>query len=381
MDEAHNLGSKILSLCKTTVKIMKYQGLFVHRSYNHDDGDRDKTFKNKIYIKENTSNVTDIDDQMGEYLKINNLFKKSKINKFHLIYCVILTLLKVVFFPINGWYQTFSPQFLNINTLNNSSSYYSLSPFVFILVQISSCSYYLFIFSFPIYFLIINATGSGFYKTVLSYEFIESVIENEIKKFSTPIASKTSKEKVLKLYKIFYLCFFFLLLSILYALIMFNAIRINSRNEQNLPEIAFFVTSFVCYLDHITGFYLISKVIILLQFQIDSFYEYLKILVKHETSIIIQIDIEDARCLYKYLYKHMKIADKWISYFFGLVYITTIPTLCIFLYITLFDVSNTGLLMLVFPNLLISCWEISLITAVAIILHSKVFLINNNHLF
>jgi tetrahydromethanopterin S-methyltransferase subunit G len=125
----------------------------------------------------------------------------------------------------------------------------------------------------------------------------------------------------------------------------------------------------ISFLDFYFGIYFITKNLIIIQHQIDTFYNILKILIENKQS---KIRIESVRRLYSCLFNHVKTADNWIGYYFGIYYTTVIPIFIIYLYASVFGglqiemIKNNSAILILYAYFLV------LLTTIAVRLNSKV---------
>ena len=208
---------KLLEHCSTSIKILKLQGLFIHRSFKKGA----KLFKNKVSVEETVERIEDKqnEEDWKGFLTNNNYLENTKISFLHLFYCLIFIAIKIVCFPILSLYELFSER-ISRDNVNISSAYiirnplfnFSDSPFVNALLQISFSLVFILSITVPLYFLIINFAESGFYKSVLFYEYFERRLYKFINDYPIGIPLKTreillvhSNAELLKKFKILYI--------------------------------------------------------------------------------------------------------------------------------------------------------------------------------
>ena len=379
-----NKDYKLLEHCSTIIKILKFQGLFIHRSFRKGS----KIFKNKVNMEETTEKKEDyVDEYPKEIFKNNKYLEKSTINWLHLLYCLILLAIKIVGFPIISLYQLFLEQFSRGDNYNTSVSYvirnptfsFSSSPFVNVLLQIAFSLAFILYLMIPFYFLTINLVDSGFYRSVLCFEIIERKIYKFIHDYPCGIPNKTcdilsmySNGRLLKKFKVIYIVCL-LVVAALLCLVMMTNMKI-SENYGSMTTIQLLLGMFqttsiiLCSLDQMTSLYFICKNLMLIQHLTNTFYEYLNELVENK----VEIAIEPIRHLYSSLYEYVKFADHWISFFYGFNYLIMIPTVCIFLYGILMGDLTLEKVQYVSPSLIFILFEMTLITSIAITVYSKV---------
>lgn len=290
---------ELLNLCKASIRLMKCQGLFIHRSCKVDNPPC-RTDETEIDIKtdvkpkviEISQHFDEDDDELNEYCNVNDIIKKYKLHKLHLIYCIIMTLIKLCF-SIYRIYLVFSIVFTDDLNANNSSQ------FVILIYQIAIMILYLSLSAIPIYFISINFTQSGFYKSVLSYEYIEKKIGNKSTK------KRKRDIKILRLLQLFYLifCSIFFFYTFYYpieSIITFD-LKLMPISRIIFSVLILTINCLTC-LDIFTGFYFILKNIVLVKLQLSHFDENLKKMIKNQVNRSFIIDIEEVRTLYKYLY-------------------------------------------------------------------------------
>jgi hypothetical protein len=188
-----NQNNELFKLCSKSIKIMKYLGLFVHRSVDSDDSI--KRFKNKISFTEGKNQIDlnndDDDDDFSHFFEKKNLIKKTNFSKFHFVYCMIFTVVKVICWLFLIYYSFTN---IAITSLFQTSSLFTNS-----LIQAAGIISFILLCIHPIYFLIINYTHSGFHKSVLSFEYFERQITHFLDYYRVKITDhggETSSMKV-----------------------------------------------------------------------------------------------------------------------------------------------------------------------------------------
>ena len=282
---------------------------------------------------------------------------------------IAFTLIKLVCFPINGTLKLFG------------TKYFSSLNFVNGLILIAMILIFLLFIIFPIFLLVISCIESGFYKSALSFEFLEKKLQNtfidyNIRALSKPAEffSMLSHKKVLKKFKIFYNVSVCLLVFVTMSILIFLIKSETQVGKFDITDIRFLENVAVIavmpfsFSDILIGLYLILKMIILLQLQVEKFYEYLNV------SINNKIDIESTRILYNCVYEHVKTTDYWLRYFCGFIYILTVPSICIFLYVIILGQLEISKFQSIFADLMLALFLMVYITIIAVILHSKVIL-------
>jgi hypothetical protein len=363
-----NQNNELFKLCSKSIKIKKYLGLFVHRSVDSDDSI--KRFKNKISFTEGKNqtdlNNDDDDDDFSHFFEKKNLIKKTNFSKFHFVYCMILTAVKVICWLFIIYYSFSNKAF---TSLFQTSSLFTNS-----LIQAAGIIGFILLCIHPIYFLIINYTHSGFHKSVLSFEYFERQITNFLDYYRVKITDhggETSSMKVkLKRFSFFYIlscCFLTAIIS--YTSSALTEIILNTDSFQLIRLILMGILMIISFLDFYFGIYFITKNLIIIQHQIDTFYNILKILIENKQS---KIRIESVRRLYSCLFNHVKTADNWIGYYYGIYYTTVIPIFIIYLYASVFGglqiemIKNNSAILILYAYFLV------LLTTIAVRLNSKV---------
>ena len=181
---------------------------------------------------------------------------------------------------------------------------------------------------------IIIGTKTGFYKSVLSYEYIENRIKRAFNKFNEKNHANSltySSGNSFSKFNIAYLIIAIILLVPISVIKLYQSLSVSfsSSLEQSLIICGsfFFVISDI---DLTFVFYFFSANFLMLYFQVDAFYRYIKALV--ESEIEMNIKIESIRDFYYEIYEHVKITNEWACYFCGLIYFGSISCCCISIY-------------------------------------------------
>ena len=367
-------NNELINLCGRSIKIMKYLGMFIHRSAL--SGDSIKRFKNRISFQEEiddqteSTNNDDVDD-FSRFYETHNIIEKTKINKLHFVYCLILTAANICFSSLII-YPSFSGEDSQYEIQTSSRFTHVLIKVVLVFTFISFPIY-------PIYFLIISSTHAGFYKYVLSFAYYEKKISKFVYDYQirSPDSNQfwkiSSIDKKLKTYTIFYfLAFSFVTAIILFSLfgMIITDYNIASLDSYNIT-IRVLTTFFFIYVLLLlcTVNYFITKNLIIIQHQIVEFYKILKVVIENKHA---DIQIEPIRRLYGCLYNHVKTADSWISYYYGIFYVTVIPVFIILLYASIFGGLKSATIQAYSSTLIMDGYFLVLITIVALGIYSKV---------
>ena len=181
---------KLLRYFQRNIKLMKFLGLFPHRTVLDDN----------FPIEEDG-----IDISFKKYFKSHTLKERTKINKIHLFYCIVAIFVKIIFFSVNGI----------VFIIIQKDALYDSALFVKVLVSIGSSLFFSMISILSIYFLIVNSVQTRFYKSILSFEYFENLMLNFIQssnqrlKIELRHSPETSIETMLRRFKIIYIlsCF------------------------------------------------------------------------------------------------------------------------------------------------------------------------------
>jgi hypothetical protein len=285
---------------------MKIQGLFIHR-------DQRVQSKTKIDFEHHIGSQSD-DISFGLEKFIKEITKETRASKIHLFYCCTCPIIKYIFYIIWGLYNFIitkeNRDIVNRNTMRNNE-------LGFFLLQISVIMISLYFLQIPIYFIIAVSSKNGFYKSVLSFEYIEEKIKRHYDIFNQQSANlkplKRSLNKNISIFSIiFCTCAFILILAYLTSSIIGGMIVM--KNFPVMEKILAYSNSvsFVLILiDWEAIIYFITVNMLLVYNQTDSFYKYFIALIENQ----VEIDIESIRDFYNDLYLHVKIIDQWICFF------------------------------------------------------------------
>jgi hypothetical protein len=234
----------------------------------------------------------------------------------------------------------------------------------------------------PIYFLTISRAKNGFHRSTLSFEFLENEIKTRFDAYNKKISSQSNINLLihsnqnfrLKFFNIIYVVFSIVVPMSTSAFYIYSTLTsaLTSDLVTIIVQFIMFIVAFpLSTADLATGFYFVITQIIHIQSQIESFHKYLDALNQYE----IDIDIESIRDFYTKLHQHVKVADKWICYFYGFIYLTTIPVLCIFLYALILGQLKTLVFQSFLQILVVILFEIISITVVAVMINIKVYIV------
>ena len=364
----NNLNYKLLKMHKRIHEIMKFQGIFLHRTVK---------LKNVKVNVETENEDTKNECSLEDYIKKNDIIERTSMNKFHLIYCILCTIIKIMAFPVNGfieiYYKSFgsmlfdpSNDFKNITT---TGPVYTESLFSQTLLEAANGILYTYYCVIPILVLVTSCSKSGYFKSVLSFEYLEMRLNRHSQNIEkVPLSIKKFKFIYLMIVLtlvVSYLIFFFLIFQLF--------LKNNFKSEVLLTKIRFFAYcsgSCICLLDSFSSLYFFSSNILIVRESAVYFYQYLSANVDHKSKI--KIDIEAMRELYSDLHSHVKIVDKWIRYFNGINYITTIPNTCLLFYAVLLGKTRLYVLIALIPQLLTALLVIFWITLISVLLNMEV---------
>ena len=226
---------------------------------------------------------------------------------------------------------------------------------------------------------------NGFLKTVSSFEYFEE----EIKKYYDKLNKQLNYVQPLLYYNEKYLSkysiYFFIVASVLTisqttisSLLIYDELKNIkfSTIELSLYYIYVFLTTLV-FIDVYTILYFISVNMLLINNQVDGFHRYLVSVIEKSVQKKIECNIESIRRFNDDLYEHVKIADGWICYYYGILYLFTIPMLCVLIYSVLASI-ETGLelVKVCLPLIIIFIYTLVLITIIAVMVNAKVNLEN-----
>jgi hypothetical protein len=378
---------KLLNISKYSLKIMKFQGIFFHR------GISGKVSNNSILMDSNNENCIQnkslaFGTELEKYFKKHDILQKTSLNKLHFVYCIIFCLFKIIGFPILSLVQLYLNQLYfnqeNITKTNITSSYlYSNSAYVESLVYLAVSIVYIHFLIIPIYFLAISGAKNGFHRSILSFEYLENEIKTRFDDYNKTISSQSNINLLIHSNQNFR-CSFLNIIYVVFSIavpISTSAFYIYSTltspliNDYLVTQIVHFIMYIVTFpllfADYATGLHFIITQIIHIKSQIESFHKYLDALIQNE----IDIDIESIRDFYNKLHQHVKVADKWICCFYGIIYITIIPVLCIFLYALVLGQLKTFLFQSLLQFLVVIIFEIVSLTVVAVMMNTKVYII------
>ena len=129
---------KLLKHISTSINLMESFGLVPHRSFLNDN----------IFTLEDGTEIDN--NNFRKYERTHNIKDKTKLNKIHIVYCIVLLISKIIFVSINGIYLTIPEK--HFSDTNISSS------FVSVLFFLVNSLMFLIMTSFPIYSLILHLT-------------------------------------------------------------------------------------------------------------------------------------------------------------------------------------------------------------------------------
>ena len=366
---------KLLDLNKKIHKLMKFQGIFLHRFWFKE--------KNKIGC-ENDNNAGDNEVNFKVYLKKNDIIKRTYVSKLHLIYCIVISLIKIIAYPVIGYIdfqqQSLKPIYRGKNSSENeASTYFTKSIFVDTLIQVASGILYASYIIIPTSMILLSCWKNGFYKSVLSFEYFVVKLDACINNLNSTRKMQINATKhVLKIFSIIY-CMCTVGLALIYCSLA--SMIINSVFEfifeleilVMFKIFAFSFGSFVCIADLITGLYFFTSNVFIISHNVERFYFYLEASIEDfNENKLASIDFESIRDLYSDLYRHTKTSDKWICFFYGLNYLTTVPNICIFLYAIIFGHAQLPVLINIIPQMTNSVVVICFITFIGVMLNMKV---------
>jgi hypothetical protein len=239
--------------------------------------------------------------------------------------------------------------------------------------------FFLLFFCIPIYFLIVHSSKNGFYKSVLSYEYVEEKIKECFREFNIHYAdikplSYSNKKTV---FNILFFLFAFILISLnsINSLISLISLNLNYSFLELLFLYLLNILQILILIDWATILYFISANLVLIQIQVDAFYRYLTAFIQKNIQNHNKVDIESFRSFYDDLYEHVKCCDQWLCYYFGIIYLFTIPFLCVFIYTLFIDTIKIELALAFLPAIIIFASIMLLVTILAILVNIMVWLI------
>ena len=339
---------------------MKIQGLFIHRIKRGQP-------KNKIDFEQQIDqNANENALGLEKFIKKYEITNETVPKKIHLFYCCTYPMLKYILFI--GWLF-----FMIFNRETEIKD--ELGFFYWQIVNILLALYF---FQMPIYFMVAVSSKNGFYRSVLSFEFIEKKIKrhfevlNQLSNNKNPIRHSCDKN-VSKLSILFCMC----------ASILILAYFLNSIIQNKDTLILHWMIDDFCFvlilIDWATIINFLTVNILLVYNQIDSFCKYLIAVSENqiENKINNGIDVDTIRDFYNDLYEHVKITDQWMCYFYGMIYCFSIPSISIFIY-SVYSAFSSNIELLCFVSsylitIIIIIAAVLLVTLVAIILNIKVF--------
>ena len=354
----------LLKLLKKCIFIMKIQGLFLHRIIPQSQINcwQEKDLKDE----ENAV-------RFKEYLIKHDVKKLTSTQKIHLCYCVAVLIIKyasLIFLFLYFYYiSDETTKFIKEGIKNNEEYNY----FKYALIHSNFVFFFLFFFSMPIYFILIQASNNGMYKSISSFEFINEKIEESFREYNSQYAYMKPLSYSYKktIFNILYFLFSFILISFIFIISIYNIST--NLNYNTLERVFVYVQCIFLVLvlvDWATILYFISANLVLIQNQVDAFCQYLIAL--FQKNIQDQNNIESLRSFYDDLYEHVKCFDQWLCYYFGIIYLFSIPFICIFIYTLFIDSIGSDLALLFLSPLLIFTSTLSLITILAVRINAGV---------
>jgi hypothetical protein len=360
----------LLKILKKCIIIMKIQGLFFHRvelknqEYHSQEADL-RYEENKFLLK--------------QYLAKNDLIKKTSTQNVHLIYCIALLTIKYASFILLFSYFYYISDEITKSFKEYTKHNGSYNNFKYALFQVNNVFFFLLFFCIPIYFLIVHSSKNGFYKSVLSYEYVEEKIKECFREFNIHYAdikplSYSNKKTV---FNILFFLFAFILISLnsINSLISLISLNLNYSFLELLFLYLLNILQILILIDWATILYFISANLVLIQIQVDAFYRYLTAFIQKNIQNHNKVDIESFRSFYDDLYEHVKCCDQWLCYYFGIIYLFTIPFLCVFIYTLFIDTIKIELALAFLPAIIIFASIMLLVTILAILVNIMVWLI------
>ena len=303
---------KLINILKCFIKIAKFQGIFLHRSF--------KIKTNQVASKTGGSyKIQEIEEFEG-FLLENDIHRRTSISKLHFIFCIFVQLI-LFSSELYGFYLDLLKKSTNEykadvqnGTFTSTDENYATNIYSLILLKISSLMAPL-VSSFIIfYFFLFSSLKTGFYKVLISFEFIENKLLklyaafNEKNVLKSERLAYNSKIYLVKFNSIF-LLFTTVLLSCYFCFKIFEkenttfSICLLGLRYTNLLTIVVFVNSNI----------------LLINYQANALYRYIDSLVKNKNNEIFNINQIGRH--YLDIYKSFKVSAKRIFLFYPLFYL------------------------------------------------------------
>ena len=365
---------KLLVSLKYCINLMKILGIFVQRCHRKPEVSRAQVdFESDTYAHSNESDM-----KMEMYLIKYEITKETKIKKLHLIYCVILHISKIIFFGGSFVYFTYFSKEYAYFVKENTKIKTEMDSFKFKLIQSVSIFGILFFLFLPIYFYISISSKNGFFKSVLSFEYIENKIKELFERFNQQQNNSVPLNHSSDLHK-FQIIYFFIWLVLILIYVSGSITGNTSLTVQlNYTETVFFyILSFYQILvlnDFLLVLYFLSINLMLIYSQIGAFNRYTKAVIKNQRENKTSIDIESIRNFYDDLYEHVKINDKWICFYYGIAYLFSFPSLCVIIYSFSFGSISFEFIVLCLPTLILILLTLTVATVTAVKINIEVLL-------
>lgn len=331
-------------LLKTNIILMKIEGLFVSESL-----DSKRLFRRNTRVKDLEKNEETITD--------TNKNNRNKKNILHILYCIFIYLILLYFMVINGFLSFYSPIYnekvfgiesIKSEAASNETS--STSDFSQLIISIAVSIIYVQVALYPLFFLIATWLSSGFESSVKSFKHVENVIKGYFCSFNQRVASETKILHHSHKKWLFYWTFVYniVAITIILGVTIYSLYNFFSNSFTDLPIQAIFINISVIFLYMFfiavlfTTLYFVTTLILLSRHQFNSFEVYLIEAIKYFKMEFTQkeikneelpvFDVEIIRHFYNELCDSVQELDKWLRFFFGLIYFTAIPSFCLFLY-------------------------------------------------